>query len=147
MPGKIIIDAAARIHNHSVVDQLSLTFAALCDPTRRAIVDRLTTGPASVADLAAPFDMSQQAVSKHIAYLEMANLVERQWQGRQNFCALKPATIREVAEWAKGYRRFWEKSFQRLDVLLAEMQTKPAAAPPRPTRRGGKPAKKKHAPK
>jgi DNA-binding transcriptional ArsR family regulator len=128
--------------------QLDLTFAALSDPTRRAIVDRLTRGPATVNQLAEPFAISQQAVSKHIAYLEMANLIERQWQGRQNFCALKPETIREVADWADGYRRFWEKSFQRLDTLLAEMK-KNAATQSQPNRRGGKSAvrKKKYGPK
>jgi len=128
--------------------QLDLTFAALSDPTRRAIVDRLTRGPATVNQLAEPFAISQQAVSKHIAYLEIANLIERQWQGRQNFCALKPVTIREVADWADGYRRFWEKSFQRLDTLLAEMK-KNAATQSQPNRRGGKSAvrKKKYGPK
>lgn len=115
---------------------LDLTFAALSDPTRRSIVDRLTRGPATVNELAAPFAISQQAVSKHIAYLEMAHLIERQWQGRQNFCALKPAAIREVAKWADGYRACWEKNFQRLDVLLAEM--KKSSAQPKSTRRGGK---------
>ena len=128
-------------------DRLSFTFAALSDPTRRAIVDRLTNGPATVNELAEPFAISQQAVSKHIAYLEMANLIERQWQGRQNYCALKPETIREVAEWADGYRRFWEKSFQRLDTLLAEMKSKKqAAAQPRRARRGGKSAVRKTKP-
>jgi DNA-binding transcriptional ArsR family regulator len=106
-----------------VVDQLSLTFAALCDPTRRSIVDRLTAGPATVLQLAAPFSISQQAISKHLAYLEKARLIERQRNGRQNFCALKPNTIREVADWAEDYRRVWEASFQRLDALLAEMKS------------------------
>jgi len=124
------------------VDRLSLTFAALADPTRRAIVARLRSGPASVNELAEPFAISQQAVSKHIAYLELSNLIERQWQGRQNFCALKPETIREVADWADGYRQCWEKSFQRLDVLLAEMKKK-AAAKPQTTRRGGESASRK----
>lgn len=123
---------------------LDLTFAALSDPTRRSIVDRLTHGPATVNELAAPFAISQQAVSKHIAYLEMANLIQRQWQGRQNFCALKPETLREVANWAEGYRTCWEKNFQRLDVLLAEM--KKSSDLPKSTRRGGKSAvrTKKH---
>jgi DNA-binding transcriptional ArsR family regulator len=127
------------------VSRLNWTFAALADPTRRAIVDRLTRGPATVNQLAEPFTISQQAVSKHLAYLEMADLIERQWQGRQNFCSLKPETIREIAEWAEGYRQFWEKSFQRLDFLLAEMK-QIAAAQPQPARRGGKSAvrKKKH---
>jgi len=128
-----------------VAGRLSFTFAALSDPTRRAIVERLTNGPATVNELAEPFTISQQAVSKHIAYLEMANLIERQWQGRQNFCALKPETIREVADWADGYRHCWEKSFERLDVLLAEMKKK-AAAEPQTTRRGGKSAIRKKKP-
>ena len=119
------------------MNRLDFTFAALADPTRRAIVDRLTRGPATVNEIAAPFAISQQAISKHLAYLEMAHLIERQWQGRKNFCALKPETIREVADWADGYRRFWEKSFQHLDTLLAEMK-KNAATNSQPARRGGK---------
>jgi DNA-binding transcriptional ArsR family regulator len=127
-----------------VYQNLDLTFAALSDPTRRAIVGRLTRGPATVNELAAPFSISQQAISKHIAYLEMANLIERQWQGRQNFCALKPDTIREVSKWAEGFRTCWENNFQRLDVLLAEMK-KESSAPPKTTRRGGRSAiKTKH---
>src|SRR6185295_4879000 len=90
------------IYNRMVVDYLSTTFAALSDPTRRLIIDRLTSGPASVAELAAPFPISQQAVSKHLAYLENAFLIERQRDGRRNFCALRPETIRAVAEWADG---------------------------------------------
>ena len=130
------VDTAAHIHNHMVVNRLSHTFAALADPTRRAIVDRLTRGPATVNELAEPFPISQQAVSKHLAYLEMAHLIERQSQGRQNFCALKPATIREIAEWAEGYRQLWERNFQRLDTLLVEMKQKKAAAHPEPVRDG-----------
>ena len=116
------LDIPLRIHNHTVVDYLSATFAALSDPTRRSIVDRLTDGPATVNELAEPFSISQQAVSKHLAYLETARLIERQRDGRQNFCALKPNAIREVAKWADGYRRCWEKNFQRLDKLLDEMK-------------------------
>ncbi len=111
------------MHNHIVVDYLSATFAALSDPTRRSIVDRLTAGPATVTELAEPFSISQQAISKHLAYLESARLIERQRDGRQNFCALKSATLREVAEWAEGYRRVWEANFRRLDALLAEMKS------------------------
>jgi DNA-binding transcriptional ArsR family regulator len=128
-----------------VVDKLGTTFAALSDPTRRWIVDRLTSGPATVTELAAPFDISQQAVSKHLAYLENAHLIERLRDGRRNFCALRPDAIREVAQWAQGYRRFWEKNFQRLDVLLEEMKKAKTdvrsqradvrAATDRPTRR------------
>jgi DNA-binding transcriptional ArsR family regulator len=105
-----------------VVDYLGATFAALSDPTRRSIVDRLTSGPATVNELAAPFSISQQAVSKHLAYLESACLIERRRAGRQNFCALRPDAIREVAKWAEGYRQVWEKNFHRLDVLLEEMK-------------------------
>jgi len=105
------------------VDQLGLTFAALSDPTRRSIVLRLTQGPASVNELCSPFAISQQAISKHLAYLEHARLIERRWRGRQNFCALKPNTIQEVANWAEGFREFWEKNFERLDLLLEEMKT------------------------
>jgi DNA-binding transcriptional ArsR family regulator len=105
-----------------VVDHLSATFAALSDRTRRSIVSRLTAGPATVMELAKPFSISQQAISKHLAYLETARLIVRQRAGRQNFCALKPDTIREVAEWAEGYRCIWQANFQRLDVLLAEMK-------------------------
>ena len=75
-------------------------------------------------ELAAPFSISQQAISKHLAYLENARLIERQRDGRQNFCAIKPDTIREVADWAEGYRRVWETNFQRLDALLVEMKSK-----------------------
>ena len=105
-----------------VVDQLSLTFAALSDPTRRSIVGRLIRGPATVHELAEPFSISQQAVSKHLAYLHTARLIERQRAGRENFCALKPDAIREVAKWAESYRQFWEKNFQRLDALLEGMK-------------------------
>ena len=114
-----------------VVDRLNLTFAALCDPTRRAIVDRLTRGPATVSQLAAPFSISQQAVSKHLAYLENAHLIERLRNGRENFCALKPDAISEVAHWVEGYRQFWEKSFTRLDLLLEEMKKQRTRKGPR----------------
>ena len=107
-----------------VVDYLGATFAALSDPTRRSIVDRLTSGPATVNELAAPFSISQQAVSKHLAYLESACLIERRRAGRQSFCALRPDAIREVAKWAEGYRHVWEKNFHRLDVLLEEIKKK-----------------------
>ncbi len=120
---KFPLDHFSPIHNHMVVDYLSTTFAALSDPTRRSIVSRLTAGPATVMELAAPFSISQQAISKHLAYLENARLIERQRDGRQNFCAIKPDTIREVADWAEGYRRVWEANFQRLDALLAEMKS------------------------
>ena len=105
------------------MDQLSPTFAALSDPTRRAIIDRLTRGPATVNELAKPFAISQQAISKHLAYLAKARLIERQRDGRQNYCALKPGALRAVSVWAERYRAIWEANFQRLDVLLTEMKT------------------------
>lgn len=105
------------------MDNLSTTFAALSDPKRRSILDRLARGPASVNELAEPFNISQQAVSKHLAYLQRARLIEKRREGRQHFCTLKPAAVREIAIWAEGYRRFWEESFERLDALLDELKT------------------------
>jgi DNA-binding transcriptional ArsR family regulator len=103
-------------------DQLSATFAALADPTRRAILARLAQGEASVKSLSAPFDMTQPAISKHLRVLERAGLIERgreaQWRPRR----LRAAPLREVAAWVEHYRRHWEESFQRLDVVLRELQ-------------------------
>jgi DNA-binding transcriptional ArsR family regulator len=107
-----------------VVDFLSETFAALSDPIRREIVDRLVRGPATVNEIAAPFKVSQQAISKHLAYLERANLIEKRREGRQHYCALKPEGIREVADWAECYRKLWEENYQRLDALLEELKRK-----------------------
>ena len=106
------------MHNHMVVDSLSLTLAALSDPTRRAILARLRAGPASVTELSEPFGVSQQAISKHLAYLERANLVQTRRDGRQQIRELNPAPIREVAEWAEEYRRYWQGAFSRLRDLL-----------------------------
>lgn len=105
-------------------DTLSTTFSALADPTRRAILARLATGPATVKELSAPFDMSGPAISKHLRVLEHAGLISRgreaQWRPR----TLEAAPIKEVAEWAEGFRRFWEASYQRLDDYLQTMQDK-----------------------
>jgi DNA-binding transcriptional ArsR family regulator len=106
------------IYNHKVVDSLSLTLAALTDPTRRAILARLKAGPASVTELGEPFGVSQQAISKHLAYLERANLVQTRRDGRQQIRELNPTPIREVAELAEEYRRYWESAFSRLRHLL-----------------------------
>lgn len=105
-----------------VVDTLGAALAALSDPTRRSIVDRLTRGPAPVSELARPFAISQQAISKHVAYLEHAHLIRKRRAGRQHLCALNPHALRAIAQWAEGYRRFWEGSFHRLDILLEEMK-------------------------
>jgi DNA-binding transcriptional ArsR family regulator len=117
------LDFHPKTYNSMVVDNLSATFSALSDPTRRMIVERLTRGPATVNEIAEPFAISQQAISKHLAYLERAKLIEKHRDGRQHFCKLRPDAIRAVAGWAEGYRRFWEESYQRLDSLLEEMRS------------------------
>ena len=103
-------------------DPLSLTFAALADPTRRAILARLAEGEASVKDLSAPFDMSQPAISKHLRVLERAGLIEQgrqaQWRPRR----LRADPLRDIADWVSQYRRHWEESFDRLDAYLREIQ-------------------------
>jgi DNA-binding transcriptional ArsR family regulator len=105
-----------------VVDNLSTSLAALSDPTRRAILDRLTRRSASVNELARPFKMSQQAISKHLALLERAKLIQKRREGRRSICTLDPAPFREITDWIESCRRFWEQSFDRLDVVLAEMK-------------------------
>lgn len=114
------LDMVLSIHNHLVVDSLSTTFAALCDPTRRAILSTLAERPASITELAQPFGMSQQAVSKHVAYLERAQLVEKRRDGRQQVCQLVPRPLQDVANWVEPYRRHWEDAFSRLDGLLRD---------------------------
>jgi len=103
-------------------DSLSTTFAALADPTRRAILARLTQGPATVTELAAPFEMSGPAISKHLRVLEHARLISRGREAQWRPCQLDAGPLREVADWTAGYRRFWEKSFDRLDEYLEELQ-------------------------
>jgi DNA-binding transcriptional ArsR family regulator len=102
-------------------DHLSVTFAALADPTRRAMLARLTQGEASVKTLAEPFDLSQPAISKHLRVLEHAGLIERgreaQWRPRR----LRAEPLREVAAWIEFYRRHWDESFERLDGVLREL--------------------------
>ncbi len=117
-----MFDTARIIYNHKVVDSLSATLAAFADPTRRLILQRLTLGPASVNDLAKPFRISQQAVSKHLAYLERAKLIEKRKDGRRHICNLKGKPFKQVADWMEQYRRFWEERFDRLDTYLKELQ-------------------------
>ena len=105
-----------------VVDKLGTTFAALSDPTRRAIIERLSRGPASVHGLTEPFALSQQMISKHIAYLVRARIVIKTKRGRESVCTLRPQTIKTVSDWAFNYRRFWEESFDKLDAVLAKMK-------------------------
>jgi DNA-binding transcriptional ArsR family regulator len=103
-------------------DPLSTTFAALADPTRRAILARLARGAATVKELSAPFAMSGPAVSKHLRVLERAGLIaqgrQKQWRPRR----LEPAPLKEVAEWAEGYRRLWDQNYERLDEYLKQLK-------------------------
>lgn len=101
---------------------LDMTFAALADPTRRAILARLARGEASVMDLAEPFDMSQPAISKHLKVLERAGLISAGQDAQRRPRRLEPKPLAQATEWLERYRRFWEPSFDRLDDLLEELQ-------------------------
>jgi DNA-binding transcriptional ArsR family regulator len=105
------------------LDQLDATFAALADPTRRAILARLASGEASVMELAEPFAMSQPAISKHLKVLERAGLITRGRDAQRRPCRLEAKPLAEANEWLEGYRQFWEGSFQRLEALLDELKT------------------------
>jgi DNA-binding transcriptional ArsR family regulator len=105
-------------------DHLSATFAALADPTRRAILGRLVGGEKSVTELAAPFQMSLPAISKHLKVLERAGLIARGREAQWRPCRLEAGPLKDVADWVEDYRRFWEKSFDRLDDYLHELQKK-----------------------
>jgi DNA-binding transcriptional ArsR family regulator len=105
-------------------DHLSATFAALADPTRRAILGRLARGAKSVTELAAPFNMSLPAISKHLKVLEGAGLIARGREAQWRPCRLEAGPLKEVADWVEHYRRFWEQSFDRLDDYLHELQNK-----------------------
>ena len=105
-------------------DQLSATFAALADPTRRAILARLANGEATVTELAAPFDLSLPAISKHLRVLQRAGLIEQGRQAQWRPCRLTPEPLRGVADWIGQYRRHWEASFNRLDDYLRQLQSK-----------------------
>jgi DNA-binding transcriptional ArsR family regulator len=104
--------------------RLDATFAALSDPTRRAILARLAAGEASVNELCKPFAMSQPAISKHLKVLERAGLISRGRDAQRRPCRLEGKPLADVSVWLEDYRQFWEQSFQRLDVLLDEMKTK-----------------------
>jgi DNA-binding transcriptional ArsR family regulator len=105
-------------------DQLSDTFAALADPTRRAILARLASGEASVTELAQPFEMSMPAISKHLKVLERAGLVARSREAQWRPCRLKAAPLQDAATWLEHYRQFWEQSLDRLDQYLRELQSR-----------------------
>jgi DNA-binding transcriptional ArsR family regulator len=104
------------------MDHLSSTFAALADPTRRAILARLALGETSVTELAEPFDMSMPAVSKHLKVLERAGLIARGREAQWRPCRLEAAPLKTAAQWIDEYRRFWEESFDRLEEYLTRMQ-------------------------
>jgi len=105
-------------------DHLSATFAALADPTRRAILARLALGETTVTDLAKPFKMSGPAVSKHLKVLERAGLIARGREAQWRPCRLEAGPMKDATDWLEGYRRFWERSFDRLDDYLAKLQAK-----------------------
>ena len=105
-------------------DHLSNTFAALADPTRRAILARLATGEASVTELAEPFEMSMPAVSKHLKVLERAGLIARGREAQWRPCRLDATPLKDIAGWIDYYRRFWDESFDRLDAYLMELKKK-----------------------
>jgi DNA-binding transcriptional ArsR family regulator len=108
----------------SIESGLSSTFAALADPTRRAILARLASGEATVSELTEPFAMSGPAVSKHLKVLERAGLIQRGREAQWRPCRLIAAPLKEAADWLEEYRRFWEESFDRLDDYLRELQAK-----------------------
>jgi DNA-binding transcriptional ArsR family regulator len=105
-------------------DPLSATFAALADPTRRAILARLAEGEATVTELAAPFDMSLPGISKHLKVLQRAGLIEQGRHAQWRPCRLQTEPLRDVADWVGQYRRHWEESFERLDAYLRDVQTR-----------------------
>src|SRR5499427_8223243 len=119
---------------------LSLTFAALADPTRRAILERLALGDATVSELAEPFAVTQQAISKHLKVLERAGLISRSRAAQTRPCRLEPAALSEVANWVEAYRSLWDASFDRLDAFL---KTSAKAKPKKPSTSKGR----KHAAK
>jgi DNA-binding transcriptional ArsR family regulator len=115
------------------VDRLSLVFGALADPTRRAILTRLAEGEATVAALAAPFHMSQPAISKHLKVLENAGLISRNRRATARLSHLEAEPLREVTTWLARYQRFWDESHERLDELLAALQAQDDGEPGRGT--------------
>ena len=114
---------------------LDAAFAALADPTRRAILARLASGEASVNQIAAPFEISLPAVSRHLKVLEKAGLIARGREAQSRPCRLEASGLRDVADWVDAYRRFWEESFDRLDEYLQTLEAKEKKHVPRPRKR------------
>lgn len=125
------------VFNHVVIyicamlapDRLTSTFQALADPTRRAILSRLSQGEASVTELAAPFSMSMPAISKHLKVLERANLISRGKEAQWRPCKLEAAPLQQASDWVEQYRAMWEARFDRLDAYLKEVQAKEKKTP------------------
>jgi DNA-binding transcriptional ArsR family regulator len=107
-----------------MTDQISSTFSALADPTRRAILARLALGETSVTELASPFEMSMPAISRHLKVLEKAGLIARGREAQWRPCKLRPEPLKQAADYLEEYRRFWEESFDRLDAYLQTLQEK-----------------------
>ena len=121
------------VHYSSTNDHLSATFAALADPTRRAMLMRLGQGPATVTELAQPFNISAPAISKHSKVLEKAGLITREKEAQWRRCRIEAARLREANEFIEKYRKFWEDSFDRLEIYLQKLQAQgetPPLAPP-----------------
>lgn len=112
---------------------LSIIFSALADPTRRAILARLSEGEAPVKDLAEPFELSGPAITKHLKVLERAGLISRSREGQQRPCRLEPRALEPAADWIEHYRAMWEERFDRLDSYLKSVAPKPAAPVPETT--------------
>lgn len=121
----------------AATDHLSATFAALADPTRRAILARLATGEASVTELAEPFDMSLPAVSKHLKVLERTGLIARGRDAQWRPCRLEAKPLAEANQWLERYREFWEARFERLDAVLEELMAQEKRTAAKPKRRKG----------
>lgn len=111
-------------------DTLSLTFAALADPTRRSLLELLAVRPMAVTELAAPFDVSLPAISRHLKILTRAGLIERTREAQVRPCTLNAAPLRDASAWMAHYRQHWEQSFDRLDAYLQDLQAKPAPRMP-----------------
>jgi DNA-binding transcriptional ArsR family regulator len=128
-------------------ESLNATFAALADPTRRAILSRLALGETSVMELAEPFDMSLPAISKHLKVLEHAGLISRGREAQWRPCRIAPVSLRQVDGWLGNFRKFWDENFNRLDGVLEEMKaeeaTKAAVKPPARTKRKARVSKEK----
>jgi DNA-binding transcriptional ArsR family regulator len=115
------------LNSYASSDRLDATFAALADPTRRAILARLATGEASVNELATPFNMTQPAISKHLHVLERAGLISTSREAQRRPRRLEAAPLAQATEWLENYRKFWEERFQHLDALLVDLQKDPGA--------------------